>query len=224
MFLCGMGDYLPNVCFCIVTSVGSFCPFGQIFAVASIPPFAPIRLCAEGGFLGQLRILVYLYAPTSGIRQVEMQAVQLIIGHYINELHHFFFRKEMAGNVEMQTSVAETRTIFYRYARHAPGLKQLQQGLSGIEESGLRGCLRLDAVLGNGQPIGFFSCHIWINYIANVFRPVANGGAVCPEIAFAQRQVHGLRNQINYWRRLLLRATSQPQGTAECRPCHYLLS
>ena len=102
---------LPNILLRIVTAVSTRRPFRQILTVATIPPLPPIRFGAEGRFRSKFRIFVYLDTPSSGIRQMHMQGVQLVKRHHIQQFHHFLFGEEMTGYIQMQSPIPKTRII-----------------------------------------------------------------------------------------------------------------
>ena len=101
MFGCCMLHNLPDILFRIITAICTGSSFRQVLTVMSIPPLPPIRLGTKSRFGSQFRIFVHLYTPSSGIRQVHMQCIQLIGRHDIQQLHHLLFRKEMPGDIQM---------------------------------------------------------------------------------------------------------------------------
>ena len=111
MFGSRMFHDLPDVLLRIVTAVSTRRPFRQILTVAAVPPLPPIRFGAEGRFRSKFRIFVYLDTPSSGIRQMHMQGVQLVKRHHIQQFHHFLFGEEMTGYIQMQSPIPKTRII-----------------------------------------------------------------------------------------------------------------
>ena len=128
---------LPNILLRIITSVSTFRALWHILPVLTIPPFQPIRLCAIGRLRRQLRILVYLQAPSARIRQVKMQLVQLIISHHIQQFHDLLLGEEMTRNIEVQTTITETRHIGNRDTRETFGRIKLLECLFSIEKTGI---------------------------------------------------------------------------------------
>ena len=69
-----------------------------------------VRL-APGPVFGQLRIAADLDPPTLIVGQVQMQSVELVEGHAVDERLYLVDRKEVTGHVEHHAAPAKARFI-----------------------------------------------------------------------------------------------------------------
>ncbi len=97
---------------------------------------------AFGTYLREPRIFLDFQSPTLIFGEMPMQAVHVVESHHVDKGLHFVHRKEMAGYVNVRSSVAEARVIVDFYGRqyrdtvlfHRDGLTQR---LDAIKHAGL---------------------------------------------------------------------------------------
>ena len=124
---------LPDILLRVIPALsGRILPLAILASIGSIPPFLPFRFRAPRCKTCEPRVFFDLDTPTGGIRQMQMQAVQLITGHSVYLLLDKLLRAEMTRNVYHESAVPEPREVFNRHRRNCPAspfirLHQLQQ-------------------------------------------------------------------------------------------------
>ena len=155
MFRCCIGNDRTYIVFGVITAIGFRSSFRKIFAVFSIPPLPPVGFGTESGIRSQFRIFIHLDTPSSCIRQVKMQIIQLIKGHHVQQFEYFFFRKEMTRHIQVHPSVLEPRLILYGDIRDSLGRKQLTECLFAIEQTCPGGCFQVDTLFIHYKLVSF---------------------------------------------------------------------
>ena len=87
---------LPNILLRIVTAVCSRSIFRNVMFVAEIPPFEPFDLHAMGAEFGKQGVFVDLYSPASIIAEMEMEFIELVVRHLVQNLEYLLFGEEVA--------------------------------------------------------------------------------------------------------------------------------
>ena len=64
--------------------------------VAEIPPFEPFDLHAMGAEFGKQGVFVDLYSPASIIAEMEMEFIELVVRHLVQNLEYLLFGEEVA--------------------------------------------------------------------------------------------------------------------------------
>ena len=86
-----------------------------VFVVASDEGFA-----AFGADLRQPGIFPDLDAPSLVVGQMPVEFIQFVKSHHIQQFLHFFFSREMTGNIQHQPSPTETGCISDLNSRNTP--------------------------------------------------------------------------------------------------------
>ena len=88
--------------------------------VKLIPILADHSAVSPRTYFSKLRILLDFDSPTLVLSKMPVESVQLIGSHYIQITLHLIHIEEMAGNIEMHTSIGKTRLILDGNARKHP--------------------------------------------------------------------------------------------------------
>src|SRR5665647_891597 len=119
---------------------------------------ADLALPAPRAHLGQSRVAKDLDAPTLVLGQVQMQHVEPVHGHEVDETQHVMLRHEVARHVEHGAAPGEPRRILDLHGGDDPthaahlaapehgGRKQLQESLTAVEDPGHVAAVDSDAV------------------------------------------------------------------------------
>ena len=155
----GVFHYFTDIVFGVEAAVG------LSVADAAVPG----GFLAPGAHLGELGILVYLYAPALVFREVPVELVLLVHGHEVDELHQLLLGEEEASGVEQEAAVPELGLVVNGAAGDRPFLdslcldgavnlcgKQLQQRLEPVEGAVHLGCLYEHAIRLYIQPVCLF--------------------------------------------------------------------
>ena len=152
-----IGKQLADVILRIITAVCSGRTFLGVMTVA-VPPLLPCPLRPPCGESGQARIGIDLQTPARRVGKMDMHPVHLEEGHGVHLFLEEIHASEMARDVEMKTSVRETRGIGNAAASYFLYLSvgcHLAEGLPCIELSRLRQRLDGHPFRGNLKNIGF---------------------------------------------------------------------
>ena len=116
----------------------------------------------------ELRVLLYLHAPSLVVAQVPVEGVHFVVRHHVDHALHLFYREEVARHVEHKAAVLKSRLVgnvkagqgvggdgCVLHARHHVGGEQFLDALESVEHS--QGVLRLHrhARAVDGQRVGF---------------------------------------------------------------------
>ena len=126
---------LPDIILGIISAISSRCTFIQISPVLVVPPFPPVSLGAEGSLRGKFRISVKLQTPATIVCEMQVETVELVTGHLMNNPEDFLFRKEVTRDIYVNPPVRKSRTVFYIRTRNSLCTDHLGKGLHGIEHS-----------------------------------------------------------------------------------------
>src|SRR5690606_28545353 len=77
-------------------------------------------LHAPGSDLGQLWQRFYFDAPALVVGEVEVKNVEFVSRHVVDEVLHFIYGEEVAGDIEHESAPAEAWMIFDRHCGHGP--------------------------------------------------------------------------------------------------------
>ena len=144
MTLCRILHQFANIILRIKTALCMRVILFAIFAgILTEPPFLPDGFRPPGGKVGESRILLYFNPPACTISQMQMQTVEFIACQCIDLFLHKLLGTEMTGNIQHETPISKTGSIFHMCSLHFPRnfsgrLGQLQQCLQTIEKSGIR--------------------------------------------------------------------------------------
>ncbi len=176
---------------------------GYKYARTFIGPIGIIAAGSVSCVSRQFRILIDLKSPTSVISQMQMQAVELVIGHHVNEFQDFLLWEKVARHIHMQTSIAESRIILNRHIRQSLLGEQLLQRLLPIKQSRLCSSPQHDAGLVHNQNITlrFTLVERGINLKLYLFLILLSKQQTAVRLEIAFRYLHPRRT----WQKIVLR-------------------
>src|SRR5690606_436324 len=104
-------------------------------------------LYAPGTDFGELWQRFYFDAPALVVREVEVENVEFVSRHVVDEVLHFIHGEEVAGDIEHESAPAEAWMIFDRHCGHDPCditfrichdffRQKLTERLDAVEDSG----------------------------------------------------------------------------------------
>ena len=159
MLLCIRYQF-TDIILCIIATFCLRIVFLTILAI-TVPPVLPYRLRTPSSKLCQPRILLDFDAPAGRIRQMQVQAVDLVIGKDVHLFLHEFLVEEMTGNVQHHSPVRETRLVLDGEGRKLGAVLpfQLQQRLYAVKESGTGKRRDFHLLRSHRQPIAFRRGH-----------------------------------------------------------------
>ncbi len=126
-------------------------------AAVAFPPALPVLVGPPRRELRQAGVTVNLDAPSGAVGQVHVQAVELEERHGVDLTLDELHRPEMAAHVDHEAAVGETRRILDRAAGdllRASVVRELQQGLHGVEGARRRPRRHRDPARRDLQPVG----------------------------------------------------------------------
>ena len=147
-----LGNDLNGICGCILNDLTNL--ILSVVAtvrntIISTPILANYRMLTHRANLGQLGEALDLDTPALIVREVPMQAVELMHRHNVDVALDLLNREEVARNVEVHTTIAKTRSVLDRKAGHRPiliGSQRLAIDLGGQQ---LLDCL--DCIVKTGE-------------------------------------------------------------------------
>ena len=116
------------------------------YSVAAAPVLAHHGAASPGTNLRQARIALDLHPPALVLREVPVEAVQLVCGHYVQVTLCLFYAPEMAARVKVHSAVLEARAVEDAHVGEYPiglglfpavngGRQHLLQSLARVHES-----------------------------------------------------------------------------------------
>ena len=159
MLLCIRYQF-TDIILCIIATFCLRIVFLTILAI-TVPPVLPYRLRTPSSKLCQSWILLDFDTPSCRIRQMQVQAVDLVIGKDVHLFLHEFLVEEMTGNVQHHSPVRETRLVLDGEGRKLGAVLpfQLQQRLYAVKESGTGKRRDFHLLRSHRQPIAFRRGH-----------------------------------------------------------------
>ena len=107
-----IGNNIPYLILCIKATI-----FFIIVCLSRMVTYN--RTISISAHLSESRVFFDLYSPALIFCQMPMKGVQLMHGHNIKISLHECYRKEMATNIEMHSSISIIGLIFNTYCRHS---------------------------------------------------------------------------------------------------------
>ena len=156
----------------------------------AVPPRFPIGGRPPGCLACKFGIALDLQPPACGVGEVQVEGIELVMGHRINLLLDGGFVEEMARDVDHQSPPRIAGLILNLAARHpSSGITELTQRLKSIEESCARGGGESYALRGHREPVSLLADGL--------------GGE-------AQRQTHAPGISYAQWRESLMQKSGEP--------------
>ena len=130
--------------------------------------FVSFTLCSLCSYLCKLRVFLYFDAPTLIFCQVPVKCIDLEHRQHIQLLLYKVYINKVTANIEMHSSVLESRLIFYCYSGYFPcnifhkrrtfyfGRKQLHYSLHRIKQPVWCFSLDIYPLFGNVEQVTFF--------------------------------------------------------------------
>src|SRR5690606_31250664 len=102
--------------------------------------------------------------PALIVREVEVENIEFVSRHVVDEVFHFIYGEEVAGHIEHESAPAEAWVIFDRYCGHGPCdiafrichdffRQKLIKRLDAVEDSGGLACAESDSGRSYVEPI-----------------------------------------------------------------------
>ena len=129
-----VSNEIAQLVLCVIAAVSAFRTFFDV-ACAVLRPFLPCALRTPCRQLGEPRIALYLDAPSGSVGEMDVQAVELILRHYVHLLLDEFNRLEMTRHVEHQRAPLICRSVVNVAADNASLRGKLTDSLPSIAES-----------------------------------------------------------------------------------------
>ena len=133
--------------------------------VVVVPLFGNHRFAAHAAHLGQAGVFLDFDAPALVVGEVPVQRVELVHGHDVENAFHLVGREEVAGYVQVEAAVSESRSVVDGCAGNRPvgigcqrvaidgGREQLFDGLQGKAYAVGGSCGNFDFALTDVQAV-----------------------------------------------------------------------